>query len=194
MSPNSAARRAVHEDGPVRRQLLDQAVEYVRAHPVHDISLRQLAASMGSSHPRLLYQFGSKERLLVEVMLEIRRRDRKALGSVWRKGPLSEVFGKAWRHFARRDREEDERRFFYVLGLALQEPQWLGDFFDEITWDDDEEADPEVRARRRLLVATGRGLLLDLLSTGDRHGVDAAAAEFKALLRRAEDDDAPPTS
>jgi hypothetical protein len=36
----------------------------------------------------------------------------------------------------------------------------------------------------RLGLAVARGLLLDLVATGDEAGVDAAAAAFVALLRR----------
>ena len=43
-------------------------------------------------------------------------------------------------------------------------------------------ADP---ALVRLGLAVLRGLLLDLVATGDEEGVDAAAARFVALLRRA---------
>jgi hypothetical protein len=43
-------------------------------------------------------------------------------------------------------------------------------------------ADPAVaRIRGRLGLATVRGLLLDLLATGDRVGVDAAMEEFLRL-------------
>ncbi|MFB0620385.1 hypothetical protein [Streptomyces sp. AGS-58] len=47
--------------------------------------------------------------------------------------------------------------------------------------------DPAVaRVRARLGVATVRGLLLDLLATGDRAGVDAAMEEFLRLYYGAE--------
>ncbi|MGZ5379686.1 MAG: TetR/AcrR family transcriptional regulator, partial [Mycobacterium sp.] len=40
-------------------------------------------------------------------------------------------------------------------------------------------------ATMRLGLAVARGLLLDLVATDDRDGVDAAAAAFVELLRRA---------
>lgn len=42
------------------------------------------------------------------------------------------------------------------------------------------------RSRARLGLATVRGLLLDLLATGDRAGVDAAMEEFLRLYYDAE--------
>ncbi len=46
------------------------------------------------------------------------------------------------------------------------------------------------RARGRLSIAVTRGLLLDLLATGDRQGTDAAMAQWIALNEAALDSDA----
>jgi hypothetical protein len=45
----------------------------------------------------------------------------------------------------------------------------------------------EARARARLGLARLRGLLLDLVGTGDRAGVDAAFEQYRALERVAID-------
>jgi hypothetical protein len=51
--------------------------------------------------------------------------------------------------------------------------------------------DPDTaRARGRLSIAVTRGLLLDLLATGDRQGTDAAMAQWIALNEAALDSDA----
>ena len=42
-----------------RRQLLEHAVGYLTDHGIGDISLRELAAALGTSHRMLIYHFGS---------------------------------------------------------------------------------------------------------------------------------------
>lgn len=54
-----------------RERLLAAAVEHVAAHGVGDLSLRRLAAALGTSHRMLVYHFGSREGLLVEVVREV---------------------------------------------------------------------------------------------------------------------------
>ena len=57
--------RAANEapDTSPRERLLAKAVDHVAAHGVADLSLRALAAALGTSHRMLLYHFGSKEQL-----------------------------------------------------------------------------------------------------------------------------------
>ena len=59
------------------------AMEYVAEHGVGDLSLRGLAAALGTSHRMLSYHFGSREGLLIEVIRDgrgpaARRRSRAA--------------------------------------------------------------------------------------------------------------------
>ena len=70
---------------------------------------------------------------------------------------------------------QGEAPFTRLLPAAVD--GWL-DAVDERTGG---TADP---AMVRLGLAVTRGLLLDLVATGDDEGVDAAAARFAALLRR----------
>jgi hypothetical protein len=53
------------------------------------------------------------------------------------------------------------------------------------SWLDDDRAQTVDPAMMRLGLAVARGLLLDLVATDDREGVDAAAAAFVELVRRA---------
>src|SRR5918912_51900 len=57
-----------------RARTLARAADYVLEHGLEGVSLRPLAAALGTSTRILLYDFGSKERLLDEVLAEIRRR------------------------------------------------------------------------------------------------------------------------
>src|SRR3954463_14389960 len=46
-----------------RQQLLDAAIDHVAGHGLTDLSLRGLAAELGTSHRMLSHHFGSKEGL-----------------------------------------------------------------------------------------------------------------------------------
>jgi AcrR family transcriptional regulator len=53
-----------HAEGPsAKRQLLDAAIACVAANGIGDLSLRRLAAALGTSHRMLIFHFGSKEQL-----------------------------------------------------------------------------------------------------------------------------------
>jgi AcrR family transcriptional regulator len=68
-------------DLELKRELLDQVVEYLAAQGFGDMSLRPLAHALGTSPNRLVHHFGSKEELLVaalnratEIQLKVRER------------------------------------------------------------------------------------------------------------------------
>jgi AcrR family transcriptional regulator len=65
-----------------RDRLLAEAVDYIVTHGVSDLTLRDLAAGIRSSHRMLIYHFGSKEGLLVEVIKLVEQRQRAALAEL----------------------------------------------------------------------------------------------------------------
>ena len=56
---------------------MDQVVDHFVADGLGDLSLRKIAGAIGTSHRMLLYHFGSKNGLLLEVV----RRSRHAPGT-----------------------------------------------------------------------------------------------------------------
>jgi hypothetical protein len=76
------------------------------------------------------------------------------------------------------------RLFFEAYGLALRHPDRYSDFIDHAIpdWlDEPLAAVDEISAT--LAIATVTGLVLDLLTTGDRLRVEAAMERFLLLLR-----------
>ena len=68
---------ATTQDGTsARERLLAAAIEYVSQHGVGEISLRGLAAALGTSHRMLIYHFGSREALLIEVIRTVEEQQR----------------------------------------------------------------------------------------------------------------------
>src|SRR4051794_28757828 len=60
-----------------RERLLSDAMAYVAANGLHDRSLRELAAAVGTSHRMLIYHFGSKEGLMKAIVEEVERQQRE---------------------------------------------------------------------------------------------------------------------
>lgn len=180
------------EPRPARGRLLAAAVDYVAEHGVTDVSLRQLAAAIGTSHRMLIYHFGSKEELLVEVVRAVEARERAALAEMdATAADPADVSRAFWRRLADPALWPNERLFFELYGQALQgRPGTVGLLESVIKpWLEQAEAllrghgfdADSARAHARLALAATRGLLLDLLTTHDRAGVDEAMEYFIAL-------------
>jgi AcrR family transcriptional regulator len=188
-----------------RERLLDAVVTYMAEHGAADLSLRRLAAAIGTSHRMLLYHFGSKPQLLVEVVRAVEERQRAALAElVEDAGPLApaDVGRRMWARLADPALGPSERLFFELYGQALQGTPGTVELLDGIveSWVEPIAAlrraggmpEDRARARARLELATTRGLLLDLLATGDRAGVDAAVEEFIELVGASTQSPPPP--
>jgi AcrR family transcriptional regulator len=171
-----------------RQELLDGAVDYVVAHGMSDLSLRPLARALGTQAPVLLHHFGTKEQLIEEILC--RARDRlRTLGRAAESETHRSGLGAVWAWASAPDQEGLMRLFFETYGLALRQPDRYSHFLDHAVrdWlDEPLAAVDEISAT--LAIATVTGLLLDLLTTGDRVRVDDAMERFLHLLRRHADE------
>jgi len=180
--------------GDPKQQLLERALGYLSEHGIGDISLRELAAALGTSHRMLIYHFGSKEGLFVAVVQEADRRQRQLLASSFVNKDLDLVtLGRSfWRQLRSPAVAPLMRLFFELYAQALQgrayaQPvlagfpdAWLEPVLPALMAAGLTEA--EARAETRLGIAVIRGLLLDVLATGDLAGVDAAHEAYLAYL------------
>lgn len=179
--------------GDPRQRLLDAAIEHVTAHGLADLSLRGLAAELGTSHRMLSHHFGSKEGLWVAIVGEVERRQLEAIADVVPDPtlPFPEAMRAWWRHISDPSLWPNERLFFEVYGQALHRRPPASELLDGVveSWvaPAAEMAvamgvpQDEARAFARLGLAVTRGLLLDLLATEDRAGVDEAMEQWIAL-------------
>jgi AcrR family transcriptional regulator len=193
----SQGENASRSEGASKERLLAAAIDYAAEHGISDLSLRRLAAALGTSHRMLIYHFGSKEGLLVEVIRAVEQRQRDALTGLGRDPSLSpaETMRRMWERLADPRLWPHERLFFEVYGQALQGRAHAAPLLDGIveSWLEPltefalELGLPAdtARANARLWVAVARGLLLDLLATGDRGGVDEALEQFWSQLETA---------
>jgi AcrR family transcriptional regulator len=175
--------------------LLDAAYGYVLAHGLADLSLRPLAAAIGTSPRVLLFLFGSKEGLMQAILGRARAEELAVLDHVRRAGAaggLSAAGGAIWAWLAAPEHRALLTLWVEGYGRALVEPDgaWAG--FAARTVHDwlavlDEVGGDEVGADevdRTLLLAVLRGALLDLLATGDVARTSAAVERHVRALGR----------
>jgi AcrR family transcriptional regulator len=170
-----------------RDRLLAAAVSHALTAGIADLSLRELAAAVGTSHRMLIYHFGSREGLLVAVTQAVEERERAALLDL-HSALTPDDARRAWQRLSDPGLWPQERLFFELYSYALLgrpgtegflrgviEP-WLEQITAALVrYGSDEQA---ARTDARLSMAVVRGLLLDLLATGDRAGADAAFERF----------------
>ena len=172
-----------------RDRLLAAAVEQAMQGGIADLSLRELAAAIGTSHRMLLYHFGSRQGLLVAVARAV---EEAQYASVPDGGITAADARRLWQHLSDPALWPQERLFFELYAHALLGRPGTEDFLAAVVEahrrargrDGQRRGDPvTARAEARLGVAVTRGLLLDLLATGDRDGVTQA---FERFVQRGE--------
>ena len=177
-----------------REDLLDRALEYVLETGLAGLSLRPLAKATGASPRLLLYYFGSKEALVVEIVRRGRLRQQETMANLDLTAGLGPrgIAATLWRHFSRDAWLPLMRLFFEVYALALQDRMRFPGFLERAVDDWLTALEPccmragytleQGRAHATLLIAGFRGFLLDLCATGDRARVDRAVDLWLASL------------
>jgi AcrR family transcriptional regulator len=125
----------------------------------------------------LIFHFGSKEKLWIEIVHGVERRQRERLAELLPDPaqPTRNAMWAWWKHISDPSLWPNERLFFELYGQALQSRPHTAEFLDGIV---DDWVDPVAQASISLGVAVTRGLLLDLLATGNIDAVDAAMRAF----------------
>jgi AcrR family transcriptional regulator len=174
-----------------RDALLAGAVRHFAEHGVGDTSLRGLAQAIGTSHRMLIYHFGSRDGLLAAVVDAVEQGARDTLDRMVedaRDHPVPGEAGLRFWHLVTEDALVYGPLFFELsshamLGLphaaGLRErlvSSWLDAL--EAMWRASGVASEEARQQGRLDLAVARGLLHDLLLTGDREAIDAAMRRY----------------
>jgi len=172
-------------DNRRRQELLDALIDAFARGGIGGRSLRDVAEVVGTSHRMLLHHFGSREELLLTIVEEVERRQAATLAEL--PDDPAEAVAAMWADLRRPELRPLERLFFECYARAAQGeapftrllPAAVDGWLAEVDERTDGAVDP---ALARLGLAVTRGLLLDLVATGDESGVDAAAARFVDLL------------
>jgi AcrR family transcriptional regulator len=181
--------RTANEERP--KELLDAIVQYLIKHGLADLSLRPLAKAVGSSPRVLLYYFGSKEKMVMEVLAEVRKRQRASYGRA-PAASFAEDCQAVWKQMSAPDSEPLFRLFFEAYGIALRHPRlykpflratiehWLRVIAGPLCREGYARA--EARAFATVVVAGLRGFMLDYCATGDRKRLDRAVGLWLCTL------------
>jgi AcrR family transcriptional regulator len=174
-----------------KTELLEAAYRYALEHGTGDLSLRPLAAAVGSSPRVLLYLFGSKEGLIRALLARARADEVSSLAAL-PPAPGLEAAGLAvWAWLIAPDRRALLTFWVEAYARSVVDPAgpWSG--FARATVEDwltileraqppDHRDDVEARAERTAVLAVLRGALLDLLATGDTERTTAAVRRLLA--------------
>lgn len=188
MSRDESPLSAATAPSPRKLELLEAAYGYALAHGLGDLSLRPLAAAIGSSPRVLLFLFGSKDGLIKALLARARDDELAMLERLRRDHPDADLNGavlEIWTWLS--DPVHRGLLVLWVEGYArsLVDPAGPWATFAEQTVTDWLDVLAEYqpvrrrettagRAERTAALALLRGALLDLLATGDRRRIDAA--------------------
>nr|WP_296070399.1 TetR/AcrR family transcriptional regulator [uncultured Actinoplanes sp.] len=161
-----------------RTQLLDLAYAYVCEHGIGEVSLRPLAAAIGSSPRVLLFLFGSKDGLIRALLAKARDDEVELLGRLSPAAGLTPAALAIWDWLCDPGHRPLLRLWVEAYGRSLVDTTgpWAGFASSTVTdWLDhlarsqpaDERDTPPGLARRTAVLALLRGATIDLLATGD---------------------------
>ena len=172
-------------------ELRDAIVQYLTKHGLAGLSLRPLAKAVGSSPRVLLYYFGSKEKMVVKVLAEVRQRQHASFGQM-QAASFAEACQTIWKHMSAPESEPLFRLFFEAYGIALCHPRlykaflratiedWLQFVADQLCREGYKRR--EALAFATIVLAGLRGFMLDYCATRDRKRLDHAVGLWVRTL------------
>ena len=168
-----------------RDALLERVLDDVAREGLLDASLRELAARVGTSHRMLHYHFGSRDGLVAAIASAVEAQQTEQFERLAATAMSPRDLALAmWRSVSAPEILPFVRIFFEVAPYAIQGRPGSEEFRNGFVarWLDLDSLTPRVRAELRIGIAVVRGLLLELLVTGDRAMVDEAMHRFAATL------------
>jgi len=181
-----------------RGELLDAVADYVLETGVAALSLRGAAEAVGVSHVTLQHHFGSKEQLVDEIieclLARILTSQSEHIGGIPDDDAgLPARLRRVWAYVTSTDGQRDVRLFIEFFGQSLYGGARLSPAaaraIEErlvlIAQSIVEDGCPREQAQAfsTLMLATLRGLVMELLITGDRERLDAT---FELVVADAE--------
>jgi AcrR family transcriptional regulator len=166
------------------------ALNYLLEHGVANVSLRPMAAQLGTSARILMFHFNSKEGLLQEVLQELHSRLQSSFSrmssdksSARRFAPLKRF----WNWATKKQNFPYLQLFYEVQIVAAQNPAEYRRYLTKVSLDWQAIAmqalSESVRseAMSTLCIAVFDGLLLEMINTGDRARLTRALDHFIAM-------------
>lgn len=186
---SSAQRR-----GDARERLLARLLDaFEESLPLPEMSLREIAARVGTSHALLRYHFGSLSGVLAAMLTVQRARDNEALFKTAQQGTFDDLVVAIWRAYTRPEQLSRARGFFHVVGLAAYSPGDFREFIDSLDdltamlaslAESDGHDTEEALSMATVAIAAIRGLLLQEVLTPAVHSQDAVALILRMTTGR----------
>ncbi len=181
-------------ESPRREELLERAYAYVLAHGLSGMSLRPLAAAVGSSPRVLLFLFGSKDDLVRALLARARADEIEHLNRVrgLAGGGLGQATREIWCWLSASQHRGLLRVWLesYTRSLVEDDGPWadfatatVSDWLELLSAAQTpaERASADAQTRRTLALSVLRGALLDLLATED---IDRCTAAVQRMMDR----------
>ena len=178
--------------GDRKKQLLDAAIRYLLEHGLADLSLRPLAAKIGSSARLLVFHFGSKEGLVADILNEVQARMQVSFAEVMAApaaDPRIAPMKRFWLWATNRRNLPYLRLMYEAHFIALQNPRAYSHYLEQssLNWTEIIRARLPAGLRNEetatLCGAVFDGLLIDLLGTGDLRRTTRALDRFIEQMR-----------
>jgi AcrR family transcriptional regulator len=177
-------------------ELLEASYGYVLSSGLTDLSLRPLAAAVGSSPRVLLYLFGSKDGLIRALLARARQDELDLMARLPAGVGLPDTARHLWSWLAAPEHRSLLRLWVQAYATSLVNPEgaWAGFAGTTVQdWLDVLAASQPVRRRRTaagaaertLVLAVLRGAMIDLLATGDLTRTTAAVRRQLTALDNA---------
>lgn len=171
----------------VTNSLLQQIVADVAAHGIRDRSLREIARAVGTSHRMLLYHFGSREGLVAAIVAEVEQEQQAMLRELAAHADSTAALVRAlWQRVS----SEELRPFVRLFFESVSHTAGAGSDHLTAPWLD---TTASVAAQLgatfepdeiRLGVAVVRGLLIDVLVTGETGPATRSLERYLELWER----------
>jgi AcrR family transcriptional regulator len=177
-----------------RAELLEATVEYLLENGAGGLSLRPLAAAIGTKARLLIYHFGSRDVLISSALSVLLGRIQQAFLTMHSAATLDRTLLGFWRWATDKPNEPHLRLFFEVHGLAIRDPKRYGQYLRGAieSWKvliTERLNNRKLTTRQReelatLIIATVDGLLLDYLATGERDRTTRTLTLFTKRLKK----------
>ena len=189
--PPKAAERTTGSNR--RDELLQEVVAYIREHGLADVSLREIARQLKLTAPALLHHFESKEKLLAEALEIIQQEAILVLTKAFADHKsIAPALRALWDHQSDPERRQEQRAVMEIESMASKEPErfpryhgnmqrpWVAAFLNAL---ERNKCPENMRLPTATLIAASyRGLLADLLATGERRRVSGALQMLQSLI------------
>jgi AcrR family transcriptional regulator len=174
---------------PRRQALLLAITDCMAETGLVNLSLREIARRIDISPPALIHHFGNKEKLLREALGAIHERDVALIHSAFACGSVTSALQALWRVHSRPAERRRQGAALEIQSIVQNDPGRFPNYHQHLTrpWiaamhSALERAGCPKRERialATLLMASYRGLINDLLATGESRRIQAA---FDLLL------------